>query len=253
MAQVAPQPAVMAPLAASLDYDLRVSARARRMSLRVVHGRGLVVTIPRGYPRRDVATVVESHRDWVLEALADLDARTPVIYRQWPPQRLQLAAIGVRVLVVFDRNAGASQVPPETSIDKEQVLVLDCDADDRPAVATAIARWVKGLAKAHLSVLLKRLADKHGLSFRRVSIRGQRSLWGSCSSSGTLSLNYKLMFLRPELVEYVLLHELAHTRHMDHSAAFWATLEAMLPNARAIDAQLADADQRVPPWLELAR
>jgi len=65
-----------------------------------------------------------------LQALADLDARTPDIYRQWPPQRLELAAMGIRVLVVFDRNADASEAPLETSIDKEQVLVLTCDAGD---------------------------------------------------------------------------------------------------------------------------
>lgn len=239
--------------AAPLEYELRVSRRARRLSLRVLHGRGLVVTIPQRYPRRDVAAVVESHREWALQALADLDARTPDIYRQWPPQRLELAAMGIRVLVVFDRNADASEAPLETSIDKEQVLVLTCDAGDRPAVASEIARWLKPLAKEHLSALVRRFADQHGLSFRRITIRGQRSLWGSCSSTGTLSLNYKLLFLRPELVEYVVLHELAHTRHMDHSPAFWASLEAMLPKARVIDAKLNDAGQRVPPWLELAR
>lgn len=243
---------VPAPTSAPLEYELRVSSRARRLTLRVVHGRGLVVTIPKRFPRRDVAEAVEAYREWALEALADLDARTPEIYRQWPPRILELAATGERVLVVFDDTTHADGDPPSSSSDTERFLVLSCSPDDREAVATAIARWLRPIATALLEPLSARLASFHGLTYQRLSVRGQRSVWGSYSSSGTLSLNYKLMFLRPEIVEYVVLHELAHTRHLDHSAAFWATLEAMCPGARELDAELAGAGQRVPPWLELA-
>lgn len=242
-----------APDVIPLEYELRVSARARRLTLRVVPGRGLVVTIPRRFARRDVAEVVESHRDWALEALAEIDARTPAIYREWPPRRLELAAIGLRVLVAFGPDVQASDTPPHSSLDDEQVLVLSCPASDRPAVANAIARWVRPLAAAHLKALAQELAERQGISLRRISVRGQRSVWGSYSSSGTLSLNYKLMFLQPRLVNYVVQHELAHTRHLDHSEAFWATLEAMLPGARAIDDEIATAGECVPPWLELAQ
>jgi len=67
-----------------------------------------------------------------------------------------------------------------------------------------------------------------------------------------LSLNYKLVFINPHIVDYVLLHELAHTRHLDHSAAFWRFLDGLKPNARQLDRQLKEAGSQVPPWLELA-
>ena len=245
-------PPVPARPPAPLDYELRVSSRARRMSLRVVHGRGLVVTIPKRYPRRDVPQAVESYREWALEALADLDAKTPEIYREWPPRRLDIAATGERVLVVFQTKENDTDAIPRGSISGERYLVLSCDSNDREAVAVAVASWLRPIAKSHLTTLAARLASRHGASYQRLSVRGQRSVWGSYSSSGTLSLNYKLLFLRPELVEYVVLHELAHTRYLDHSTAFWQTLEAMMPGARALDAEIADAGQRVPPWLELA-
>ena len=90
------------------------------------------------------------------------------------------------------------------------------------------------------------------MTYGKLSVRGQRTLWGSYSSSGTLSLNYKLLFLPPELVDYVVLHELAHTRHMDHSRAFWRLLDKMIPGARDLDDQVNDAATLVPRWLERA-
>ncbi len=96
------------------------------------------------------------------------------------------------------------------------------------------------------------LAEEHDMIYRRVQIRGQRTRWGSCSSTGTISLNYKLLFLSPGLVDYVLVHELAHTRHMDHSPAFWRQLQSMRADARQQDDQLRLAGRDVPPWLELA-
>lgn len=234
-----------------IDYELRVSARAKRVSLRVVPGRGLVVTIPRRFARKHVPAVVEEHRDWALAALAKLDAQTPTIYREWPPRTLNLAAIQRRIGLVFVADDSAH--PTDEPDGCDDVWELPCAFDDRARVASAIARALKPLAASHLGVLARQLAGQHGLSYRRLSVRGQRSVWGSYSSSGTLSLNYKLMFLRPDLVEYVVAHELAHTLHLDHSPAFWNALESINPDARALDSELSSAGRDVPPWLELAR
>lgn len=234
-----------------LAYELRVSARAKRVSLRVVPGRGLVVTVPRRFPRRQVAAVVEAHREWAQAALAEVDARTPEIYRGWPPSDLALSAMDLRVRIVFTTD-GTSRL---TLRDEggHGTLRLACDAEDRPAVAAGVATILRQLAKVYLTDRAGQLSNDYGLQYQRLSVRGQRSVWGSYSSSGTLSLNYKLLFLRPALVDYVIAHELAHTVHLDHSPAFWAALEALNPDARALDAELSDAGQCVPPWLELAR
>ncbi len=244
-----------APVATTepLAYELRVSRRARRVTLRVVHGRGLVVTIPQRYPRRDVAEVVESHREWALQALEELDAKTPGVCLEWPPRQLELQATGSRVWVVFDTRPGAGDLALSASLDYEHVLRLSCNPEDRVAVATAVGRYLRPAARAHLSARAVTLAARHRMSFERLTVRGQRSVWGSYSSSGTLSLNYKLMFLKPALVDYVVLHELAHTRHLDHSSGFWTLLEQMCPNSRQLDKELSAAGQRVPPWLELAK
>ena len=241
-----------------------MSKRAKRVTLRVSPGRGLVVTVPPRFARRDVPGVVAEHRDWALAELAGLEARVPEAFRRWPPPALELPAVGRRLVIGFDAGPGAGPDPargagagtgsgaPRSSLDAETVLVLPGPPEDRDAATAAIAAWLAREARAFLGPRLAGLAARHGLAYARLAVRGQRTLWGSCSSSGTISLNWKLLFLRPALVDYVLLHELAHTRHMDHSAAFWALLERLLPGARALDAELARAGARVPPQFERA-
>ena len=186
--------------------------------------------------------------------MADIVANTPEHYRQWPPQSLQLNALGMQVRLVYKTLPDV-----ECALERGQLsdtnanLLITSEPADKVAVATEIAQFLNKLAKQRLPPKLARHALKHSLSYSKVQIRGQRTVWGSYSTSGTLSLNYKLLFLPGELVDYVLLHELAHTLCMDHSSAFWAHLEVLQPGARALDDQLAEAGREVPPWLELAR
>lgn len=262
----------------TVEYRLVVSNRARRASLRVDPGRGVVVTIPRCFARRDVPAFVESHRAWIESTLADIERQTPARFRQWPPRRLLLPAIN-RVLCLsypLMREPSASCVPGGACVDaaepaaesvagcqdeqagtlpdtRQMDITLNSDPASKEAVATELSVLLKRQAGEFFPVRLGMLAERHGLSYRRVQIRGQRTLWGSCSSSGTISLNYKLLFLPWTLVDYVLLHELAHTRHLDHSPAFWRQLQSMQPDAQALDAQLGLAGREVPPWLELAK
>ena len=230
-------------------YELRVSARARRVTLRVVPGRGLVVTVPRRFARRDAAAVVAEHRAWALAELDRLAARVPDAFRHWPPRALALPATGRRLVLGFDPCAARTAAVP-SSLAGEAVLVLGCAPEDRDAGVAALAAWLAREGRTHLGPRLAALAARHGLRYARLAVRGQRTLWGSCSAAGTISLNWKLLFLRPALVDYVLLHELAHTRHLDHSPAFWALLERMLPGAKALDDELREAGPRVPPWFE---
>jgi len=177
-----------------------------------------------------------------------MEASTPEAYRQWPPEILDLSAIDEHWRLRFGQ--GFSRL--DGSNFPEMTLFLISDPNDRAAVAAEIAAVLKQRARQVLPAWVARLADPHGLSVKRVSIRGQRTVWGSYSSSGTLSLNYKLLFLPARYVDYVLLHELAHTRHLDHSAAFWEFLFSLDPEAEHLDATMNEATLSVPPWLELA-
>jgi predicted metal-dependent hydrolase len=93
------------------------------------------------------------------------------------------------------------------------------------------------------------LSNTHDLPFRTVTIRGQKTRWGSCSSKQTISLNYQLLLLDPQLVNCVLIHELCHTRHLHHGAAFWQLVEQLEPDHRALHQRLRQVWGRLPGWL----
>ena len=95
-------------------------------------------------------------------------------------------------------------------------------------------------ARKKLGKRLSELAQEHNFQYNRVSIRNQRTRWGSCSSKDNISLNMKLLHLPEHLIDYILLHELVHTRVKNHSKTFWDELETVVPNARTIDKQLRE-------------
>lgn len=259
---------------APLPYTVRSTARTRRVTLRVIPGQGLVVSVPKRFLRREIPALVEAHRDWAEAALADLARTTPAACLAWPPEVLELAALGRSVRVQLPGPADAPSAwtgevrssqprpgkarpgkarPGKARFVDNLTLRVDVSPESRAAFATAIAAALRAEARRCLVPQLAFLAERHDLSYERVAVRGQRTVWGSCSSRGTISLNYKLLFLPPGLVNYVLLHELAHTRHLDHSKAFWQLLATLDPTTREREQELRRAGPLVPTWLDLAR
>ncbi len=95
------------------------------------------------------------------------------------------------------------------------------------------------LAKNHYLILrCRNLAEKHNFAIKKVILRRQKSIWGSCSAHNNISLNSSLVLLKDELIDYVILHELVHTRIKNHSRKFWDELEKVFPNSRVFDKEL---------------
>ena len=91
-------------------------------------------------------------------------------------------------------------------------------------------KYYRNLAREVLGARTGYYARKMGVTYGRISIREQKTRWGSCSSKGNLNFNYRLAYLPQELLDYVVVHELAHRRHMDHSKTFWQEVETYYPN-----------------------
>ncbi len=128
-------------------------------------------------------------------------------------------------------------------------LLLFGDLRRMSRVREELRRWLAEKGRTHLEPRLLSLArDRDIPPPSRVSLRFQRSRWGSRSGRGTISLNLRLLFLPEPLVRYVLLHELAHVREMNHSDRFWAFLETLEPRWRELRAELRGAARYVPPW-----
>jgi hypothetical protein len=130
------------------------------------------------------------------------------------------------------------------------VLALTGKVDDREACFAALRRAVSRAAAERLPLMLGGVEAETGWSATRVSVRRQRTRWGSCSAAHAVSLNESLAFLPQRLVRYVLVHELAHTVRLDHSPAFWALVEEHDADWKTARRDLRDAWRHVPVWAD---
>lgn len=230
------------PVATDGAWRVRASPRARRLAVRVLPGGLVEIVVPRGTRPRAVEQFVARHRRWIERTL-DLYRPAGGTGADGLPDHVHFAATGQAFGL---RQAGGSGAPRLAV--GEGSLVLS-GAAERPALLRhALQRFTMREAHAALAPWLAELSSATGLTYSRIQIRRQRTRWGSCSPSGTISLNACLMFQAPAVVNYLLIHELAHTRHMNHSRRFWRLVERFEPRWRELDAALSRGWREVPAW-----
>ncbi len=226
-----------------LDYTVRVSRRARRVALKVTPHGAVEVVLPPGVNRAEIPAFVARHRDWIVETRDRFHAASrlaPELNGPRPP-RIDLPAVGETWRVEYDATAGRASTRKH-----ERYLRLPDGEVER--VHAALRRWLRGRAADHFEPWLRQLAVEHGYSINKIAIRAQRSRWGSCSSRGNINLNVNLLFLAPEVVRYLFVHELCHTVHLNHSPQYWALVARAEPRWKELDRRLRDAFRDVPLW-----
>lgn len=161
------------------------------------------------------------------------------------PRTIMFGAVGKHFTVCYTHRKGGGL---EITQPSPSGLELSGDTSNQKGCLTLLRWWLQTQGRLHLVPWLGKLSQATGLSFRTTQIRGQKTRWGSCSSRGTISLNYKLLFLPPHLVNYIMVHELCHTVHLNHSSSFWSFLASFEPACRVLDAEMKRAGQLVPNW-----
>ena len=230
----------------NVGWDVRVSRRARRLSVRVYPGGRVEVVVPPGAPAALVHQFVHTHREWIDERVADLSATAPRA-QEIRPQTIELRAVGKTIDIEYELLPRRG-VLVQTR-DHDGALVLRGSISSDTDVAEALRTWLLDVAHDELGLKLECVAQECGLQFARMQARRQRTRWGSCSSGGTISLNACALFLDPAIVRYLLVHELCHTRHMNHSKRFWQLVESFEPDYQRLDRELSKGWQQVPGWV----
>jgi len=229
----------------SPGFSIRESGRAKRLSIKVYPRGRVEVVVPKRTRARDVQSFVDENRDWIDRARASF-AATHRPERFVLPTRVQLPAIHRTIRISYRPRRGDRNVRYRQHGD---LLVLSGKTGDDTLCVAAIKRWLAALARTELEPWLRTLSVRSGHPFRRMQVRGQKTCWGSHSSTGTISINYCLLFLEPELVRYLMIHELCHARHMNHSRRYWRAVARIEPDYRRLDRELGDAWSKVPGWL----
>lgn len=227
------------------DFAVRESPRARRISIKVYPRGRVEVVVPRRTRATVVRAFVEEHRDWIAKSRASFAKvlpPEPFIL----PNRVSLPAIATEFRVRYERQSTASKVRYRNGGD---TVVLHGRIGDDALCVAALKRWLSSVARREFEPRLRKLAVITDSRFKAMHVRGQKTCWGSHSSNGTISVNYCLLFLRPELLRYLMIHELCHSHHMNHSRRFWRRVAQYEPDYERLDKELGKAWKSIPAWM----
>ncbi len=235
-------------------YEFR---RAKRRSIGFMVGpEGLTVTAPKWVPLHEVDAAVQSKTSWILKKLADAEERRRNIDSariEWQ-DGATFPFLGETVIVVLD---------PRHAFD-EVGAVLHSDAETLPGVARhtlhvglphhaepgqirdSVQAWLMRQAKRLFTERLDHFAPRLGVQWRKLVLSNAGTRWGTAHSDGTIRLNWRLVHFRMPVIDYVVAHELAHLRVMDHSPRFWSTVATVVPDYADLRNHLRD--QPAPLW-----
>jgi predicted metal-dependent hydrolase len=235
-----------------IPYTVKISKRAKYARLRMSPHEGLVVVVPKGFDKKLVAEIVAGKEEWIRKVQKGFEARRAAsltLPDGWFPDSIELSAAGESWSVCYRTGESDTVRARQSGLGQ---LQLSGAVHDHVQCHEALEGWLRIRAKATLAPLLEALASSHGFSFAKVSFRRQKSRWGSCSSRGTVSLNVKLLFLPLPLVRYIMIHELCHTVHMNHSRKFWELVSRYDPDYLVHDREMSHAWRYVPNWAALS-
>jgi predicted metal-dependent hydrolase len=205
----------------SIPIDKLVRSRRKTVAILIERDGRLTVRAPLRLSVPRIQAFVESHAGWIAKTRLRLQAAPPLPAHRYIEGEtfLYLGKAYPLILVPAQR--------PALAFDGVSFRLA---GSSLPAAAAAFERWYKQQARLFLMERLPALARKHGFRYQKIRISSARTRWGSCSSLGTLSFTYRLIMAPPEVVDYVVMHELVHTQVRNHSKTFWNRVGQLMPD-----------------------
>ena len=209
----------------ALPYRVRRSPRARHARVQV-DAEGVEVVVPRRFPMRDVEPLLHEKRPWIERTLRRMEAARA----EFPPPRLEdggeVPYLGERLGLRVRAEPGRLRAHVARRNGALHVVLGEQPLRD------ALEAWYRRRARVEVAARLDAAVTRAGVRYTRLSIRGQRTRWASCSAGGAMSFNYRLLLAPAEILDYVVEHEVVHLEVHDHSPRFWAVLASRSPDWR---------------------
>lgn len=224
-------------------YSIKRSVRARRVNLKISAHAGLELILPMCFKLQEIPNILQEKREWIEKHLANIQQVDK--NKELLPQQFHLLSCAEEWKIYYVSSSN----PPQIIVRPNNELTLLGDLENISACRRVLTGWLREKAQHVLPPILQALSLELNLPFKSLTIRSQKTRWGSCSSRGAISLNYKLIFLKPELVRHVLIHELCHTVHLDHSSKFWKQVTRFDENWRCHHALIQRSENLIPLWL----
>jgi predicted metal-dependent hydrolase len=232
-----------------LDYTVRVSGRARYARIVVHRDMSVEVVLPQGVHAMHAETLLREKEPWLARTLNRFRDYAPLEQDRClnsRPERISFESVRLGFSISYHRT-DSSQV--RISERGSELRISGC-VDDSLKLNMALQRWLKRKGKSLLLPILEAESRRLGLNYHQASVRLQKRCWGSCSRKKTVSLNAKLLFFPQLLMHYVMVHELAHLKEMNHSRAFWALVDRYDENSLEHRRQLKQVSRQIPVWAD---
>ena len=211
------------------DYQLIRRRGQKRINIRISQNGTVTVSAPGELDDARIASTVAAKRSWVLK---HLDALQRNRERNNPLKNLLLRGRTYPVTLIRGRRKRGHVL-----IDDEGVTVETIDGSEEQSSAV-LEKWLKNLCREEMEARTRSLSQHLDIPIRRIYFRNQRTRWGSSSGKGNISLNWRIIMLPPPIQDYLIVHELCHQRHLNHSAAYWSLVERLYPGYRKAEAWL---------------
>ena len=225
-----------------LTYTLRTSSRSRHVRLSVSRHSGLEIVVPLRFDTSQIPEIIAQKEEWIRRSLEKLQSNLSPIEI---PTRILLQSIDRSFDVVLEYNSNHKNYLKEDN----SSLRLCIDSRQKKMPFTLLKKWLHQKSAAILLPWLERVSSEHGFTYNKAALRFQRTRWGSCSIKKNINLNGRLVFLPPELVEYLMVHELCHTVEMNHSKRFWELVGKHCFDYRVLSKELKSARKHVERWV----
>lgn len=218
------------PTGDQLHYQLERRQR-RTVGLKITSA-GLVIHAPKRISQSQLEDILVLKADWIRKKLASLTAnKTPAI--QWQHGE-QLLLLGNSITLAVEHDIRSKAVEYEPGV----LQLAMPDHNNQTLVARKVIQWYKKRAVTDFARRLEIFSTKLGVSFASLSLSNARSRWGSCNSRQEIRLNWRLLQAPPHIINYVICHELAHLKEMNHSTKFWAVVASIYPDYKLAEKEL---------------
>ncbi|MBT8419800.1 MAG: M48 family metallopeptidase [Gammaproteobacteria bacterium] len=223
---------VLSPEGERIPYTLYRTPRRKRVHLVIDREGHLQVRAPSRFTHLEAERAIHTRSVWIIDTLRRM--RTLRARRTPLQSGTQLPFLDETLHLRVTQDSTVSIIREKDNLHVRAPIM------DEQNIKQSLERWYRRQANDYLPVRLGILADRVGKHPSKVSIRAQKTRWGSCSSRGHISLNWHLMLLPMQLVDYVLVHELCHLHYLDHSSEFWSLVSRLVPDCKQCRARLAE-------------
>ena len=219
-----------------IEIKFRKSKRAKNIAIRIKPIDGVIVTVPRLSTIKNAENFVYQKLSWIKKNLIKIQKlqKAPTVFYSNKDyftkfHKFRISQSGDKFFINKTRESIIANFPNNTAFKLPEI---------QNQIRDLLIEVFREEAKSYLPERTHLLASQKELQFQKVTIRNTKTRWGSCSFKNNISLSLHLMRLPNELIDYVILHELAHTLIKNHSSDFWNTLEAICPNSKVLDKKL---------------